>query len=1190
MKHLPTPSGTTRDLTDVLRRVAQREGPVHLTGLRGAARAAVGAQLVRAHEGRPVLFLAPSAKATDALLEDLRVMLGEPPPDAGGRVRAFPRHDTPPYDRFSPQPFVVAQRMDVLYRWLASEKRVDSVAPRPSAAAEPAPVVVAPWTALALRVPARAVVRARTVHLELGQTIDRDALVETLLSAGYVRMPIVEERGELAVRGGILDVFPPQRALPVRIELLGDEVESIREFDPASQRSQGTLGYVVAAPPRELLVTREVVVEREPLLRERALAQGASERVADELIDALLRGHLPPGIEALAPLLQPAVETVLDFLPEDTLVVIDDAQAGRDRLAHYLEELYAGFDAARHTHRIVATPEELIWAPDALEAGLTARRPVQLERLDVTDSLGDTGERWSVRSFGHDELVRALVKARTSDAALEPLVDRIVAWRDERFRIVLTAPQLSGAERLRQLLGEYGVSAGLANDARPVWRWSAPGRVEVRVAALSEGFQLPIEGLVVATEDELFGPREKKRARTSWREGAALEGLAQLAPGDPLVHAEHGIGVYRGLVNLELGAASGEFLRIEYEAGDKLFVPVHRLNLIQRYVGADGQAARIDRLGGATWALAKQKVKRSLRDMAQELLAVHAARELAPGHAYPPRDRQLEEFEAAFPYEETPDQLAAIEDVLADLQRERPMDRLVCGDVGYGKTEVAVRAAFRVAMDGKQVAILVPTTVLAQQHDETFRKRFDGYPVKIETLSRFRTPKDARDVLVGLADGSIDLVIGTHRLLQKDARFRDLGLLVVDEEHRFGVAHKERIKQLKKTVDVLTLTATPIPRTLQMAFTGLRELSVIDTPPADRFAVRTQVCRQSDSLVREAILREMRRGGQVFFVHNRVQTIGPVADMLARVVPEAKVIVAHGQMKEHDLERRMLAFLHGEADLLLCTSIIESGLDVARANTILIHRADTFGLAQLHQLRGRVGRSTHRAYCYLLVPHEDGLGADAKRRLEAIQDFHELGSGFKLANMDLEIRGAGNLLGGEQSGNLAALGYETYMQMLEETIEELRGRVRDAEIDPEIRLPVTAKLPEQYVPEVSQRLVLYKRLAGARDEAELARVRDEILDRYGPLPREAESLLRVIGLKIAARRLGIVTLEVTRGELVLTVGPSSKIDPQRLLSLLTQAGGGLRVTPDHRIFARTPGNGPEGLFDAASRLLTNLGA
>jgi transcription-repair coupling factor (superfamily II helicase) len=626
---------------------------------------------------------------------------------------------------------------------------------------------------------------------------------------------------------------------------------------------------------------------------------------------------------------------------------------------------------------------------------------------------------------------------------------------------VLSASSLSHAERLRALLAEYALEARVASDPRPAWRWSGTGRVEVRAMSLSEGFALPIEKLAVVTEEEIFGPREKRRRRKpSWPDSAALEALGQLSAGDYLVHAEHGIGVYRGLVNLELRDAEGEFLRLEYADDARLFVPVHRLNLVQRYAGSDGHVPRIDRLGGATWEKAKRSVKRDLRCMVQELLSVHAARELAQGYAFSPRDRMLEEFEATFAYEETPDQLAAIEDSLAGMQRDKPMDRIVCGDVGYGKTEVAVRAAFRAALDGKQVAVLVPTTILCQQHEETFRARFDGYPVRIEALSRFRTGREARRVLEGLADGSVDIVIGTHRLLQKRVHFRDLGLLVVDEEHRFGVAHKERIKRLKKTVDVLTLTATPIPRTLQLAFTGLRDLSVIDTPPADRLSIRTQVCRFSETIVREAVLREMRRGGQIYFVHNRVQSIGAMADTLARLLPEARVIVAHGQMRERELEERTLAFMHGEADLLLCTTIIESGLDNPRANTIVIDRADTLGLAQLYQLRGRVGRSSHRAYAYLMVRSLDGLMPDARKRLEAIQDLSELGSGFRLANLDLEIRGAGNLLGAEQSGNLAAVGYETYMEMLEATVDELRGKAHEVEIDPEIRLPIPARLAE----------------------------------------------------------------------------------------------------------------------------------
>jgi transcription-repair coupling factor (superfamily II helicase) len=1173
--------GPLQGIEDVAAHLARRERTTHLSGLRGAARAVAVAQLARAHGDRPLLVLVPTAKQGDLFVEDLRAALGEAP--GAGRLRAFPRHDTQPYERFSPQPFLVAQRMEVLYRWLAS--------PDPAVRnGEPAPVVVAPWTALAPRVPSREFVRSKAVHLEVGQTLDRDALVETLVAAGYARMPLVEERGELAVRGGILDLFPPHRAAPVRIELLGDEVESIREFDAASQRSQTPVGYVVAPPPRELLPDRSLVIERSEAIRSLAAQQGVASAVVDALLDTLLRGSVPPGAEALAPLLSRELETVLDFVPDDTLVVVDDPDAGRGRLLRYAEEMFENHALARESGRPVCEPGELALGPDELERAVLARRPVLLEALDLPSET--RGTRLAIHAPDQGALRRELTRTRTHDRALEPLARRIAHWREQRYRVVLATPSLSHAERLRSLLSDYDVDARVATEPRPVWRWGGVARVEIRATPLSAGFTLPGERLAVVTEEEIFGPREKTRRRSDGGPvGAAIEALGQLSTGDYLVHAEHGIGVYRGLVELELRGVLGEFLRIEYAEGARLFVPVHRMSLVQRYAGSDGQVPRIDKLGGSTWEKAKRAVKRSLRDMAQELLAVHAAREIATGTAFSPRDHLFEEFEATFPFDETPDQLAAIEDTLCDMQREKPMDRIVCGDVGYGKTEVAVRAAFRAAMDGKQTALLVPTTILCQQHEETFRERFEGYPIRVEALSRFQTPSHARRVREGLATGEIDVAIGTHRLLQKNVQFRDLGLLIVDEEHRFGVAHKERIKQLKKTVDVLTLTATPIPRTLQLAFTGMRDLSVIDTPPADRLAIRTQLCRFSEQIIREAILREMRRGGQVYFVHNRVQTIGGMAETLAKVVPEAKIQVAHGQMRERELEERTLAFMHGRYDVLLCTTIIESGLDNPRANTILINRADALGLAQLYQLRGRVGRSHHRAYAYLMVRSPDQLTADARKRLEAIQDLSALGSGFRLANMDLEIRGAGNLLGADQSGKLAAVGYETYLEMLEETIDELRGKAHFTEIDPEIRLPVPARLPDDYVATVSQRLVLYKRLASCRDDAEVDRLRDEILDRFGPLPELAENLLQVIRLKIQARDLGVASLDLANGEFVLKAAENTKVDPERLLRLMTQARGGLRVTPGHKIYARAPGGADAAkLFDSARRLLVHLGA
>ena len=1167
-----------QSLDQIKARVRKRKTAVRISGLRGASHALLAAELIRDQGKRPVLLLTPNSRAADALAEDLRLCLGEPEDQT--RVFAYPRHDTLPYERFSPQPFVIAQRMAVLFRLLECFD-----------VSRESPIVVAPYSALLLFVPSRERVRSFTLQLEVGQTTDRDALIEKLATAGYSRVAIVEDPGEFAVRGGIVDLFPPHRALPCRVEFFDDEIESLRDFDPASQRSQNKREHLGAGPPQELLIDRQQVVARADVVRQLALDQDNDDTDIEEHLASLLRGSMPPGIEALAPALQPDLACAIDFLPHDTLVLIDDPAACEQRLERYCEEVQRNHVSARETGRTVVDIADLMLSKQELEDTIRERNPVTLERLSIHHPASAAVE-IDAASRGHDDLRRALARARTHERALTPLIDQLALWMSARSRIVLTCSVLSRAERLRALLSEYGVEPRLANNRRPVWRWSSPGRVEVRVADLSEGFELPGEGLVVVGEEEIFGKRERRHTRRTWREGAAIDGLAQLAPGDYLVHSDHGIGTYRGLVELEAGRIKSELLCIEYLAGDRLFLPVHRLNLVQRYGGADATRPRIDRLGGATWDKAKRKVKKSLRRMAGELLSVHAARELAAGFAFSARDTYFEEFEASFPFEETPDQMTAIEETLCDMQRAKPMDRLVCGDVGYGKTEIALRAAFRAALDGKQVAVLVPTTVLCQQHYETFVERYQGYPIRVEFLSRFQGPAQAKKVIEGCATGDVDVVIGTHRLLQKKMQFRRLGLLVIDEEHRFGVTHKERIKQLKKTVDVVTLSATPIPRTLQMAFTGVRDLSVINTPPADRFAIRTQVSRFDELLVREAILRETRRGGQVFFVHNRVQSIGEMAQMLERVVPEISFLVGHGQMKERDLEDVMHAFIRGEADVLLCTTIIESGIDIPRANTIIINRAHALGLAQLYQLRGRVGRSTHRAYAYLLVPSLDHLTHDAERRLEAIQDLSELGSGFRLANMDLEIRGAGNMLGTEQSGNLITVGYDTYMSMLQETMDELRGEFHDTEIDPEIRLPVEARLPEEYVSDVSQRLVLYRRASSATDEEEVARVRDEVLDRYGSLPPQAENLFDVIRLKILSRRLGIAAIDVARGELVLEVSEKSKIEPDRLVHLLSQPALGLRVAPDHKIYAVAPplAAGAPPLFEATRELLIRLGA
>ena len=1177
-----TPRGDT-PFDRFMRSARKGDGLRRLTGLRGASSRVVAAHLIRAHADGAVLYVTVDSRMADAATLALSGMLGER--EDQSRIRSFPRHDTLPFDRFSPQPFLVSQRMEVLHRLDQVQHTQTGV----GEATKTAPIIIAPLAALGLRVPSRDLLRASTRRVSVGDSLDRDDLVAGLIGQGYQRMALVEEPGEVAVRGDIVDIYPPQKDKPVRLELWGDEVDSIRSFDPASQRSQTKSASILLPPPRELLFDRDDIIERSPSIRSRAAEQGIATAEIDSLIDALLRGHLPPGAESLAPLIQPDLESFFDYLPEDVLVLIEEPEEAIARFEEVHDETLANLEAAQ-SERLTVPIKDIMLSAEEVKDALDQPNSVRVERLDIVLSADEVGQH-TIDTQTQDELRRELTTSRSHEQALSPLADRVRAWLADRWRVVIACSTLSVAERIRALLAEYDLDGQIATDPRPVWHWSMPGRLEFRVVDLDEGFIWPEQSLAILSDEEIFGRRERRKNRPGWREGQKLDGIAQLAPGDFLVHADHGIGIYRGLMELSAGGTSSELLAIEYLGNDKLFLPVDRLSRVQRYGAADGVKPRIDKLGGETWEKTKGSVKKSLRNMAGELLALHAARELAPGFSFSARDTQLEEFEAGFSYEETPDQMAAIDDVLADMHSSKPMDRLVCGDVGYGKTEVAIRAALRAALDGKQVAILTPTTVLCQQHFETFQERFKDQPIRVDMLSRFCSPKDSRATLEGLATGSVDVVIATHRILQKNIGWHDLGLLVIDEEQRFGVAHKERIKKIKKTVDVLTLTATPIPRTLQMAFTGIRDLSVIETPPVDRLAIRTQVCRFDEGLIREAILREIRRGGQVFFLHNRVRTIDAMEEMLARVVPEVRIMVAHGQMKERMLEDRIHAFIRKEADVLLCTTIIESGVDMPNVNTILVNRADALGLAQLYQLRGRVGRSPRRAYAYLLVPTQLGsLSGDAQKRLEAIQDLSELGAGFRLANLDLEIRGAGDLLGSEQSGNLRSVGYETYMEMLEETVAELSGQAHEEWLDPEIKLPVVGRLPEDYVADVSQRLVLYKRLSSARDENEVALIRDELLDRFGRLPTEASNLLEVIRLKIAARRLGIVRIETARGEIVLQVAPKSQIDPDRLVQLLSHARGGLRVTPEQKLIAKAPGpeGGAEALFDATRTLLRKL--
>ncbi len=1167
-----------RKLPKIAEAVARRKTPQRIGGLAGAARAVAAARLIEAHPEGPVLVVCGGAKESDRMAAELGAALGEAinarqGAGAESRLRAFPHPDTRPYDRFSAQPFITAQRMDALHRLAARQA--------------PHPVVTAPWTALAWRTPSGAAIRNASLHIKRGETIDREALLFKLVRAGYTRQPVVEDAGEVAVRGGVIDLFPPQCERPLRIDLLGDVVESLREFDPVSQRSQAEVEMLTAAPPRELLCNRELIVERADALRARARELGVPAPAVEELLGTLLSGNLPPGAQALAGLLQPETGSLFDLLPEKALIITVDPEDGRERLDQFLqdaEEHYAAL--AEQGEHVLCTPSELLLETRQIEAELERRRAVHLVRLDLREKGRGVH---SVRSAGNEELGFALDAARGGEAPLSPLLGALKRRQQEGLRVVVAAETESLAEHVRHLLKNAGVSFSSASGPAPASAWAAPGEIEVRTVELSGGFVLPDDALAVITCAEIFGARKTRRRSGSLRGQAETLALARLAAGDLLVHAEHGIGAYRGMVLIDVGGFEGEFLRIEYAGADRLFVPVHRLNLVQRFVrGGEGAPPPLDKLGGGGFERRKRKVKKRVRVLARQLLELHAARETLPGFAFPPRDDALRAFEARFPYEETPDQAAAIDETLADLARARPMDRLICGDVGFGKTEVAARAAHQVLMAGKQVAVLAPTTVLCRQHVQTFRERFRELPVRIEELSRFCTRKEAQRVLEGLQSGAVDLVVGTHRLLQKNVNFHELGLLVVDEEHRFGVAQKERIKRWKQNVDVLTLTATPIPRTLQMAFENLRDISVIETPPEGRLSIRTRLARFDEALIREAVLRETARGGQVFFVHNRVKTIYALAETLGELIPEVKLRVAHGQMPERELETHALAFMKGEFDLLLCTTIIESGLDIPRAGTILIDHADALGLAQLYQLRGRVGRSNKRAYAYLLISGERARSAEAARRLEALQELAELGSGFRLANLDLEIRGAGDLLGGEQSGHLSAIGYHGYMELLDQAVRELRGEQRAPAVDPEIRLPVSARLPESYVQDIGQRLVLYRELAGAQTLERVDALRGELLDRFGPAPQEVENLAQVIRIKIAARELGLARVELEKGRIVLTLSATHRIDPTRLAEMLNDEKRAVQLDAQQRITCPAPQRRADELFAHTGRLLAEL--
>jgi transcription-repair coupling factor (superfamily II helicase) len=1088
----------------------------------------------RKHAGVVVAVTADSRSAR-ALEDELGVFAGDLP------ILHFPDWETLPYDLFAPHPQLVSQRIDTLYR-LPSTRSGVLVVPIATLMQRLAPRSHIAGTGLAV---------ARRQRLALAEEQRR------LEACGYRHVPQVGEHGEFAVRGALLDIFPMGAAEPYRIELFDEEVESIRAFDPESQRSLHQVDAVKLLPAREFPLTDEAMRGFRDRLRERFPIDVRR----CPLYQDMKQGVTPGGIEYYLPLFFDVTETLFDYLGDDALFVL--GRGALEASEPFWKQTEDRHDQRAHDiERPLLPPTELYLPPPSLRERLN-----RVLRIDIVAGddprAADTGTQQvpdlSAGSGAAGGLAASLRDWRAANPRQHVLIAADSAGRREALIEQLRAVDLSPA-----LVGEWSelvkpsppaACAGIEGENRV----DVAPQFAIMVAPLECGFSLAVPPITVFTERELAGERarsERRRHRVAQRDpGAILRDLTELGIGAPIVHVDHGVGRYLGLVALDVGGMPGEFLAIEYAKGDKLYVPVAQLALVSRYSGADDEHAPLHSLGGEAWERANRKAAEKVRDVAAELLAIHAQRAARQGNAIGYDRAMLARFAAGFPFEETPDQRAAIDAVLADLAAPQPMDRVVCGDVGFGKTEVALRAAVAAASAGKQVAVLVPTTLLAQQHHDNFRDRLADFPIKVELLSRFRAGKDIDEALHRLADGRIDIVVGTHKLLQPDVKFRDLGLVIVDEEHRFGVRHKEQLKKLRAEVDLLTLTATPIPRTLNMAMSGMRDLSIIATPPAARMAVKTLVAQYDPALVREALQRELARGGQVYFLHNSIDSIQRTARELGELVPDARIRVAHGQMSAHELEQAMLDFHRQRFNVLVCTTIIESGIDVPTANTIVIDRADRFGLAQLHQLRGRVGRSHHRAYAYLIVPDRKAMTADAEKRLAALESLEELGAGFTLATHDMEIRGVGELLGEAQSGQIEAIGFAIYSDMLERAVRALRsGRIPDFDLgggnDTEVELHLPALIPDDYLPDVHARLTLYKRIAGATDDEALRDLQVEMIDRFGLLPQATKNLFAIAALKLRAAALGIRKVDwgAVGGRITFRAEP--EVDPATIIRLI----------------------------------------
>ena len=1135
----------------VRRHLSLRSGRRRVSGLTVTARALYLPFFARAAQS-PVVVLVADNKAAEGLEQLLRATAELTGAIEPKRILRFPAHDVLPFESLSPHPDIQEQRASVL--WKIATGRVS--------------IVIAPIEAASMQLFDRAYYAGLAQVLRRGEEVDLDMLTSHLQSIGYTQMDIVEMPGQFTRRGGILDVYSPEMDRPVRFDFFGDEIESIRKFEPDSQRSSSPLDEALLLPLTETPVSERLLAAVHTRLSGNRMAASDGEPAAVSAAIAAGGVSVFPGWEFFVPVAG-AKGTLFDLFgsqARSVQVFVEEPGMLKNQAERWWNKVEQRHD--RSGIGSLIAPADLYLPPWDLLPKVGSMPGLDIDQLGAVDVLEQD-------SMALDEVEFSTRPTMRFHGQIPAFIEMLKTLAAQDQRVMIAAPNQGEVERLANLLREYGLAYRLGSKPQQggsenIFDESSYLAGDLRTpllvrTAIANGVSLPDARLVLIGANDLNDDADvaaRPVARKS-KTAAFVSDFRDLAVGDYVVHVENGIGRYLGLKEIEQDGMSVEFMVLEFADNAKLYVPLTRLDLIQKYRSTDaGPAPILNRLGGQSWAKTKARVKKAMQDMADELLKLYAQRKAAQGFAFTPDNEFQKEFEDAFDYNETDDQLSAIADIKADMESTMPMDRLLCGDVGYGKTEVAMRAAFKAVQDGKQVAVLTPTTVLSFQHFETFKKRFSQFPIHIDLISRFRTAKEQKDILERVEAGKIDILIGTHRLLSKDLKFADLGLLVVDEEQRFGVRHKERLKQLRAALDVLSMSATPIPRTLHMSLVGLRDMSVIETPPKDRMAIQTVVAKYDDKLIRSAIEVELERGGQTYFVHNRVETIYELAAKIQEMVPQARVGVGHGQLSETELERVLFAFMNREYDVFVATTIVENGLDIPLANTIIINRADRHGLSELYQLRGRVGRSNRRAYAYLLIPPEQELTDIARRRLAALKEFSDLGAGFKIAALDLELRGAGNMLGGQQSGHIEAIGFEMYTSMLEQAVSELKGDDVSEKPTTQLNLGISLRVDEAYIPEENQRLRIYKKIAGAQDEATIADVRAEMEDRYGELPESVQHLLNAAILRLTCEQLGVAQVDRKKDQVHLRFTDKAHIDPGRLMQLVAKnAKKGAQFTP-----------------------------